>query len=134
MLAINTADSIAFATADASFSFLFIVSTVLLNFSWHYLLLHVCNMSFCVILSLNETILRLCVFFFARRYYASWQSFCASSHFHDAFVFYPVRAQMNILSEFTCRISQYLCTICEMKKKTQIPFRMQLANEMTRRS
>lgn len=77
------ADIIACATADASRFPLLIVAAVLLNFSWHYLIVHVCNMSFCVILSLNETIFTF--FIQTAALCAAWQSFHASSHFHIAF-------------------------------------------------
>lgn len=121
------ADIIACATADASRFPLLIVAAVLLNFSWHYLIVHVCNMSFCVILSLNETIFTF--FIQTAALCAAWQSFHASSHFHIAFNSFCA-AQLewifhqNLLASIFCEM--------EFGKKTQNPFCMQLANEMMR--
>lgn len=79
-----------------------IVATVLLNFSWHYLIVHVCNMSFCVILSLNETIFPS---LFSKRgdimLFGNLFTLLAIFTMHSIFVLCST-AQMNVLSEFAC--------------------------------
>lgn len=136
MLRINTAewfffvvaDSIAIAVADASFFYslllLFCSTLVGIIFYCTYVICHF--VSFYRWMRQFSFFLRAAVFILLGNLFALLAIFTMHSHSLSCIT------QMNILSEFTSRISQYLCTICEMKKK-QISFRMQLANEMTRR-